>query len=87
MNLKIVLQSCKIAHNFFHQTLFSSLLHSYIVHSAGLTKIEHGLTISEYAHTVIVCIIFQHIHEDFVKHTNQKTDAIGNGLPLEEPDM
>ena len=45
----------------------------------GLTKIEHGLTISEYAHKVIVYVIFQLVHEDFVNHTNQKTDAIGNG--------
>ena len=42
----------------------------------GLTKIEHGLTISEYAHTVNY---FPTHHEDFVNHTNQKTDAIGNG--------
>ena len=45
----------------------------------GLTKIEHGLTISEYAHTVIVYVIFQLVHEDFVNLTNQQTDAIGNG--------
>ena len=45
----------------------------------GPTKIEHGLTISEYAHTVIVYVIFQLVHQDFVNHTNQKIDAIGNG--------
>ena len=56
-----------------------SLFSAWTAAHNGLTKIEHGLTISEYAHTVIVYVIFQLIHEDFVNLTNQKTDAIGNG--------